>query len=60
MQGLVHEDGAISVTRFIQSLGYGLDENAQSAVEQWRFCPATLNGRAVASNITITITFSIL
>jgi TonB family protein len=60
MQGVVHEDGSISVSRFIQTLGYGLDENSQSAIEQWRFCPATSNGRAVASTITITVTFTIV
>jgi len=60
MQGVVHEDGSFSVSRFIQTLGFGLDEASQAAVEQWRFCPGTGNGRAVATTLTLTITFSII
>src|SRR5262245_52983343 len=60
MQGLIRTDGSISVTRFIQTLGYGLDEASQQAIEQWRFCPATQNGTAVAITINITVSFSIL
>ena len=60
MQGLVSEDGSFSVTRFIQTVGFGLDENAQGAVEQWRFCPATRNGVPTATSLTVGVTFTIL
>jgi TonB family protein len=60
LQGVVHEDGSLSFSRFIQTVGYGLDENSRNAIEQWRFCPATSNGRAVSTTLTITVTFSIV
>lgn len=59
MQGLVREDGSFSLTRFIQTVAYGLDENAQSAVEQWRFCPGTRDGQPVAVSLTVQVNFTI-
>src|SRR5215475_10632188 len=40
----VEEDGRPSNVRVIQGLGMGLDENAMSAVQQWRFEPALVDG----------------
>jgi protein TonB len=44
----------ISVGR---SLGMGLDEKAVEAVARWRFKPATLNGRPVATRIAVEVDF---
>jgi len=59
MQATVLEDGSVSVNRLLQTIGYGLDENAQSAIAQWRFCPGTLDGRPIAVTLTIEVSFRI-
>jgi protein TonB len=40
-----------------RALGMGLDEKAIAAVSQWRFQPATLNGKPVAVQINVEVTF---
>lgn len=40
-----------------QSLGMGLDEKAIEAVSHWRFRPATLNGKPVATQIAVQVDF---
>src|SRR5260370_27542 len=37
LQATIDVDGAPHVVRVVRSLGFGLDENAIAAVEQWRF-----------------------
>jgi TonB family protein len=60
MAAVIHEDGSLSITQFLQTIGYGLDENARSALEQWWFCPGTLNGQPVAISLTIQVTFNLI
>ena len=57
MQAVVHEDGSLSIVRIIQKLGFGLDENAQSALEQWRFRPAMQAGQPVAVSLNVEVNF---
>ncbi|MGO8719437.1 MAG: energy transducer TonB [Acidobacteriaceae bacterium] len=45
--------------KVIRPLGMGLDEKALDAVRQYRFKPATLNGRPVAVRMDISIDFHI-
>ena len=54
---LIITDGTVSVQRLIRGLGYGLDESARTAVEQWVFRPRTVNGRAVDATIRFTVNF---
>jgi periplasmic protein TonB len=52
--------GADGKTRNLQvqrSAGMGLDEKAMAAVKQWRFQPATLDGRPVAVRISVEVSF---
>lgn len=42
-----------------KSLGYGLDENAIVAVEQWKFDPATEDGKPIPARITIDLRFRV-
>ncbi len=52
--------GADGKTRNLQvqrSVGMGLDEKAMAAVKQWRFQPATLDGRPVAVRISVEVSF---
>jgi TonB family protein len=50
-------DGTIKVLRVVKKLGYGLDENAVAAVQQWRFAPAWRNGAVVDVVAQIDIDF---
>jgi periplasmic protein TonB len=54
---VVGKDGRTYNIRVRQSLGMGLDEKAIEAVKTWRFKPATLNGRSVATQIAIEVDF---
>jgi protein TonB len=46
----------VHVTR---GVGMGLDENAVAAVKQYRFKPATENGKAVAVYLNVEVNFEI-
>jgi periplasmic protein TonB len=54
---VVGKDGRTYDIRVAQSLGMGLDEQAIEAVRKWRFRPATLNGRPVATQVAIQVDF---
>jgi protein TonB len=53
----VHRDGTASVTKVIQGLGYGLDEAAIRALEQFQFEPGTMDGETVESQARMTVNF---
>jgi len=63
MQGVVQllivvgKDGRTYDIRVAQSLGMGLDEQAIEAVRKWRFRPAALNGKPVATQVAIQVDF---
>ena len=57
MSAVIHEDGSLSITAILQSLGFGLDENSKTALEQWRFVPPTSNGDPAAITLTIEVNF---
>lgn len=46
--------------RIIRSLGLGLDEEAMNALKQWKFKPARKDGKPVAVEIQVGITFRLL
>lgn len=54
---VVGQDGRPYNIRVGQSLGMGLDEQAIEAVRNWRFRPATLNGRPIATQIAVQVDF---
>jgi TonB family protein len=54
---LVGADGIARDPRLVQPLPYGLDAKAIDAISQWRFRPATQNGRRIASLATIEVRF---
>jgi len=53
-------DGKPHAIRIVSGLGLGLDEKAIEAVSQWRFKPATRNGRPVPAPATIEVNFRLL
>ncbi|GBC79716.1 hypothetical protein HRbin09_00942 [bacterium HR09] len=54
---IVDKAGNVRDVRVLRGLGMGLTEAAVEAVRQWRYEPATLNGRPVEVYITVTINF---
>lgn len=55
----VHENGTVTVDKVTKGLGYGLDEAATAAVEQWRFRPGMKDGKPVTVMTTILVNFSL-
>lgn len=56
----VDENGRLRNIRVTRPLGLGLDERALGAVAQWRFRPATANGRFVPHSVSIEVNFRLL
>jgi TonB family protein len=60
LQGIIRRDGRVDQPRVVRSLGYGLDQEAiRCVINEWKFRPGSLNGRAVDVYATIEITFTL-
>ena len=57
---VVDEEGAPRDFQVTRALGYGLDEKAIEAVQQWRFRPGMKDGKPVAVIATIEVNFRLL
>lgn len=57
IQASVAESGDVSSVKVVQSLYPPLDQLVVEAVQQWKYKPASRNGKAVAAMVTIPITF---
>lgn len=57
VSAVVNEEGMPTQIRVERSVGHGLDEKAVAAVSQYRFRPATLDGKPIAARIRITVSF---
>ncbi len=55
----IDETGQVTNVKLIKGIGFGLDEAAIEAVRTWKYSPATLNGRVVASTKRERISFVI-
>jgi TonB family protein len=56
---LVGPDGKPRDIRVQRGIGMGLDQKAIEAVQQWRFDPATKDGRPVAVQISVEVSFKL-
>ena len=56
---IVGPDGKPRDIRVQRGLGMGLDRKAIEAVQQWRFSPATKDGRPVAVQISVEVSFKL-
>jgi protein TonB len=56
---IVGPDGKPHDIRVQRGLGMGLDQKAIEAVQQWRFEPATKDGRPVAVQISVEVSFKL-
>jgi TonB family protein len=54
---IIRADGTAKVDKVVRGLGYGLDEKAIATVEQWKFAPATKDGKPVDVQLQIVISF---
>jgi TonB family protein len=45
----IDERGAVTATRVVQPLGYGLEDKVIAVLRNWRFMPATMDGVAIPS-----------
>ena len=56
----IDPNGVAQNIRIVKGLGFGLDENAVTAVQQWRFQPATKDGAPVTVQASIEVNFRLL
>jgi TonB family protein len=56
---VVSEQGDVLAVGIRKPLGMGLDEKAQRSVREWRFAPATKNGRPVPVEMNIEVHFNL-
>jgi len=54
---IVADNGTPYDIRVARPLGFGLDEKAVEAVKQWKFAPATKDGKAVPVSLNVEIQF---
>jgi protein TonB len=57
LEAIITANGTVEEVRVLKSVNPLLDASAVRAVQQWRYRPATLNGRAVRVYLTVTVTF---
>jgi protein TonB len=57
LQVVVTRDGVARDIHVLRSLGFGLDEKATEAVQQWRFKPGEKSGKPVLVQVTIEMGF---
>ncbi len=53
----VEEDGTPSHIRLVRSMGPSMDKKIIAAVEQYRFKPATFNGKPVTVDLYVDVNF---
>jgi len=56
---IVDSNGNTRDVKVLVPLGYGLDEKAVEALGQWKFAPATKDGKSVAVQIQVAIRFTL-
>jgi TonB family protein len=59
VQCIVDLNGLPQELKVVKSAGYGLDEQALKAVQQYRFAPATKEGQPVQVTINVSVNFQI-
>ncbi len=59
LQVTIGADSTVKNVTVFKGLGYGLDENARDAMEQWKFNPGTMNGVAVSTTVRVDMNFSL-
>lgn len=55
VEALIDRDGSVKKVRVLKSLPMGLDDATVKAVKQWKFKPATLEGKPVDAFYTLSV-----
>lgn len=53
----INASGTVDRIKVVQPLEPGLDQKAVEAVQQWKFSPATKDGKPVAVQIPVSVGF---
>ncbi|HYR46677.1 MAG TPA: TonB family protein [Thermoanaerobaculia bacterium] len=59
LEAIITASGSVEEVKVLKSVNPLLDASGVRAVQQWRYKPATLNGRAVRVYLTVTVTFNL-
>ncbi len=59
VEAIVNKQGLVEQAKVARGLGWGLDEAAVNAIQQWRFDPATLGGEPVDVFYLLRVNFSV-
>jgi periplasmic protein TonB len=59
LEAIITASGNVEEVKVLKSVNALLDASAVKAVQQWKYKPATLNGRAVRVYLTVTVTFNL-
>jgi len=59
LEAIIDRDGRVANIRVLKGLGFGLDEEAVSAVEQWTYEPARLGSRVISVYLTVRVDFKL-
>lgn len=59
LQCVITSKGKVRDVKVVRSLDPGLDQEAVKAIEQWTFTPGKKDGKAVAVQVEVEMTFSL-
>ena len=59
LRATIREDGTVESVMVRKGLGYGLDQAAIAAVEQWKFIPAKKDGKPVSALVGLLVNFTL-
>jgi protein TonB len=59
VQAIIDKEGNVTNVKVLKGLPMGLEEAAVDAIKQWKFKPATLNGRPVTVYYNLTVNFKL-
>lgn len=56
----INEKGKVTAVKVLNSLDKGLDRKAINAVKKWKFEPATVDGKPVATEMNVSVDFRLV
>jgi TonB family protein len=59
LYAIIHSDGSVGEVRILEGFEARLDENARTALQQWRFHPGTKNGTPVDIEAVVRVPFRV-
>ena len=59
VQAIIDKQGGVTNVKVLKGLPMGLEEAAVDAIKQWKFKPATLNGKPVTVYYNLTVNFKL-